>query len=272
MKHILLCCDHVFSNKQNTQHSHVMDGKGSGWAALVSHKSHAGSHARVLHLASAFVRDHITEEGRSAGQVVASGLSHALPYCEMFQRSQQWLPRCNAMAGSMRHHTWLKILTHSQEAWGRVKDAHHNVWPSGLTAVKNNFRYSDPIKPFSLAVDNPAAQGSQTQPQHLSKRVTPSEQDYEGKKKKEERQHDKETTSLCCMLSVVLTFYADLQPLLLCNWTNRLGEILAAVSGGQQLPEVQRACTTWDFPAGYQSMAPHKHIPGTLWLALIPEK
>lgn len=72
--------------------------------------------------------------------------------------------------------------------------------------------------------------------------------------------------------SAVLTFYANLQPLLLCSWTNRLAEILAAVSGGQWLPEVQHAYTTWDFPAEYQSMAPHTHIPRTLWLALIPEK
>lgn len=32
MKHLLLCCDHVFSNEQNTEHSHIMDGKDSGWA------------------------------------------------------------------------------------------------------------------------------------------------------------------------------------------------------------------------------------------------
>ena len=85
--------------------------------------------ARGLHLASAFVWGHITEEGRSTGQVVDSGLSHALPYCGVFQGLQQWLTHCNAMAGKMRYHTQLKTLTHSQEAWGWMKDAHQNVWP-----------------------------------------------------------------------------------------------------------------------------------------------
>lgn len=145
--------------------------------------------------------------------------------------------------------------------------------PLGLIAVKNNFRHSDSIKQFSLAQDNPAAQGSQLQAQHLSKWVMPSEPECEKKQnRQQEKQRAREAPSLCCRLAVVLTFYADLQPLLLCSWTSKLAEILAAVSGGQRLPEVQHACTTWDFPAGYQLMAPHKHIPGTLWLALIPKK
>jgi len=53
-----------------------------------------------------------------------------------------------------------------------------------LTVVKNNFRYSDHIKPFSLAADTPAAQGSQTKAQYLSKGETPSELDCERGKKK----------------------------------------------------------------------------------------
>lgn len=46
MKH-LLCCDHMFSNKQNTQHSHFMDGKDSGWARaqlLWCHTNHMLGH------------------------------------------------------------------------------------------------------------------------------------------------------------------------------------------------------------------------------------
>lgn len=176
MKHLLLCCDHVFANKQNIQCSHLMD---TGWARD-QHKSYAGSHAKRLHLTSAFGWGYTTEESRSL---------------------ERW-------------------LIHA----------------------------------------------------HLSQWVMPTEPEYERKQKRQqERQHAK-APSLCCRLAVALTFYADLQPLLPCSWTSRLAGILAAVSGGQQLPEVQHDCTTWDFPAGYQLMVPHKHIPGTLWLALIPKK
>lgn len=69
-----------------------------------------------------------------------------------------------------------------------------------------------------------------------------------------------------------LTSFAGLRPLLLCSWINRLGGISVAVSDGPHLPMAQRVCTIWDFLAECQSGALHKHIPGTLWLALIPKK
>lgn len=88
----------------------------------------------------------------------------------------------------------------------------------GLIPVKNNFRYPDSIKSFSLAEDNPVSQGSQIHTQHLSKWVMPSEPECEKKQnRQQEGQHGKEAPSLCCGLAVVLTFYADLQPLLLCS-------------------------------------------------------
>lgn len=57
MKQLLLCCDHVFANKQNIQRCHVM---GSSWARD-QHKSYAGSCARGPHLTSAFGWARITE-------------------------------------------------------------------------------------------------------------------------------------------------------------------------------------------------------------------
>lgn len=116
----------LFTNKQNFQCSHVMD---TGWARD-KHKSYAGSHARRLHLTSAFGWGHITEESRGAGKVVDSGSLQALPHCEVFQRSQHWLPHCN---GHGRGHEVADLPQniHSQEAWEGVKDAHHNVIPWG---------------------------------------------------------------------------------------------------------------------------------------------
>lgn len=144
------------------------------YTALVSHNSHAGWHARGPQLASAL--SEITSQKRAEAQgrwVTLASL--------MFCCTERWFkgPNSGCHTARPRQVDELPHLTENTHAQPgslrRSKRCSAQCVTPRLTAVKNNCRCSDPIRPFSLAVDNPASQGSQIQAQHFSMQVTLSD-------------------------------------------------------------------------------------------------